>query len=453
MPTSLAAALGGSSSVDADAAAAQLLAEAQVAYLFTPLQQQQEGMGVSWQAIQIMAEGLKPVSSVFGTDACGSGSSSSGALASAAAVAALPDHMTASHVLQAEQQLQDRVLIAGHSSMMYRCTSIDSSITPSTPGEFNWSTAAAAEATTGAGDHTAELAAATGQQHGHEQFTANSHAEYFEKRYNVTGLRADLPMLQVAGQGWRKGLGLLGYPFKSPQLQNAAGRAALAAPEDLTTPEAASAAMAFSSLQQQQQQLVWQLGKQGEQSVSPGSKRPFALVAGDNSNAAGSAASNHGVLAFPAAAADTAAAMEIDGSPNADHQQQQQAYLPLELCWLLPLTASQWSQLQLLPAFMHRINSLLRANKMQQQLASIAGNSPPGHSASFPSSVAPGGVINSSSSSGVGGFPVPPLPLLVVSLTGAAAGEAYDLEGLEFLGDVVLKFLATNFVLQVRTLV
>jgi hypothetical protein len=256
-------------------------------------------------------------------------------------------------------------------------------------------------------------------------------------------------MLQVAGQGWRKGLGLLGYPFESPELQKAAGRAALAAPEDLTTPEAASAAMAVGGLQQQQQ-LDRQLGKQGEQLVSPGSKRPFALVVGGNRNAAGSAASRHTTtrLPNPGAAAGTAEAMEIDYSLDEDQQQQQQqqqAHLPVELCWMLPLTASQWSQLQLLPVFMHRINSLIRANKMQQQLASIAASSVPCHAGASSSS--------STSGSGVGGFPVPPLPLLVVSLTGAAAGEAYDLEGLEFLGDVVLKFLATNFVLQVRTLV
>lgn len=46
-------------------------------------------------------------------------------------------------------------------------------------------------------------------------------------------------------------------------------------------------------------------------------------------------------------------------------------------------------------------------------------------------------------------FPVPSLSLLSVACAGTSAQEAYDLEGLEFLGDVVLKFLATNYLLQV----
>jgi hypothetical protein len=205
--------------------------------------------------------------------------------------------------------------------------------------------------------------------------------------------------------------------------------------------------MAFGRLQQQQQQQQQQqLGKQGEQRLSPGSKRPYDLVCGANGNATGSAAPNLDPLPSPAAAAETAQAMEIDDSPDAGQQQQQQAHLPLELCWLLPLTASQWSQLQLLPAFMHRINSLIRVSRMQQQLAGIAASCSSGTSAEA------AGSASSSSNAAGGGFLVPPLPLLMVSLTGAAAGEAYDLEGLEFLGDVVLKFLATNHVLQVGSL-
>jgi hypothetical protein len=470
MPAALAAALGSSSSssssADTDDAAACVLAGAQVAYLFAPLQlqqgqqqqqqQQQQGLGISWHAVQTMAEGLKPAAALFTANLNNNSSSSLPAASggTAAPFAAAPGHLTASQVLLVEQQLQDRVLLAGHSSMVYRCTGIDSSVTPSTPGKFTWPAAAVPSAAAAASNgYTAATAGAAGEP-GSQHHSANSHAEYFEKRYGVTGLRGDLPMLQVAGQGWRKGLGLLAYPLKPPQLQKVGGRAALATPEDLTAPEAAYAAVQFGGMQQQQQKQQHSLDmhqagpveqqQQQQQQVQPGSKHRFQLVSGGIVTAADNGNTS------PVKTAAAAVAMEIDvhgsGRLSEQQQQQQQAYLPLELCWLLPLTAAQWSQLQLLPVFMHRINSLIRASRMQQHLAQLAATSSavatpenPGHNSSSSSSVAKGS------------FPVPPLPLLVVCLTGAAAREAYDLEGLEFLGDVVLKFLATSYILQVGT--
>ena len=45
---------------------------------------------------------------------------------------------------------------------------------------------------------------------------------------------------------------------------------------------------------------------------------------------------------------------------------------------------------------------------------------------------------------------LPQPSLLMAAMTAPAAGEVFDMEGLEYLGDVVLKFLTTNYLLQVR---
>jgi hypothetical protein len=465
LPAAVAEALRSNSSSDADAAAEAALAGAEVAYLFTPLQQQQQqqqGVRIDWQAVSTSAEGLQPAAALCASNPKQTNCTQAGTAAAAAAVVEVPGAVTARDVLQAERQLQDRVLLAGHSSMVYRCIGVSSSMTPSTSEDFTWPAKPAAAAAAGE-SNVAETAAAAEAGSGHAAHSASSHAEYFKLRYGVSGFRDDLPMLQVAGQGWRKGLGLLAKPLKPAQLQKVAGRSALAMPEDLTAPEAAAAAVAFGGLQQQRQQQGEgrQLTRPTEQQLMPGSKRPFGLVSNSNEPAAvaefGTSGSGGSVAAAAAArVTNTTEAMEVD-MPGLHHQQQQgeqqqqQAYLPLELCWLLPLTATEWSQLQLLPVFMHRINTMLRASRMQQHLAQIAANHVTNSSTLLGHEDAVDHIKSSSSSSGVAkGFAVPPLPLLVVSLTGAAAGEAYDLEGLEFLGDVVLKLLATNYVLQVR---
>jgi dsRNA-specific ribonuclease len=73
------------------------------------------------------------------------------------------------------------------------------------------------------------------------------------------------------------------------------------------------------------------------------------------------------------------------------------------------------------------------------------------YSSAFDATCASAYYICSASSQGAssGGFLVPASELLMVALTGTSAAEAFDQEGLEFLGDVVLKFLAASCVLQV----
>lgn len=46
-------------------------------------------------------------------------------------------------------------------------------------------------------------------------------------------------------------------------------------------------------------------------------------------------------------------------------------FLPLELGWVLPLTALEWSQLQLLPHIVCRVDSMLAATSMHRQLAAL----------------------------------------------------------------------------------
>lgn len=46
-------------------------------------------------------------------------------------------------------------------------------------------------------------------------------------------------------------------------------------------------------------------------------------------------------------------------------------FLPLELGWVLPLTAPEWSQLQLVPNIVYRIDSMLQASCMHKQLREL----------------------------------------------------------------------------------
>jgi hypothetical protein len=183
-------------------------------------------------------------------------------------------------------------------------------------------------------------------------------------------------MLEVTESGRQKALQLVTNPLKPPLLQPGVKKAGAGhRPADLNTPEAAAAAVDFSTLSSSDQDI---------------------------------------------------AAAAADGDTGARYDK---LYLPLELCWVLPLPAAAWRELPMLPTFMFRINSLLRLRQMQQQLAQL----PP--------------------AAGCSGAAVLPQPsLLLAAVTAPSAGECFDMEGLEYLGDVVLKFLATSYLLQVMIL-
>lgn len=337
----LADAVAAQSAEDMQAAVAALQG-ADLCYLFAPLQQQ--SAAINWQAIASMGQGLRPAVSLLGQAASAVPSSQTDA--TAAAMAAVPAGISARHVTQAH--LQDAVLLAGHSSQLYRCKGVASDVTPTTPCGFEWSSPA---------DSNSSLRKRT-------KHTADNHAQYYSERYGVQGLRGDLPMLQVTQSGRQKAMQLMQYPLKPPTLQRGVKRAGAAhRPTDLTTAEAAAAACDFSFLQR-----AHQAGTQQED------------------------------------------------------EQAYKLYLPLELCWVLPLPAHQWQELQLLPAFMYRIDSLLRLQQAQQQL--------------FPVDATDGGSGS-----------LPP-QLLMATVTAPGAGEVFDMEGLEYLGDVVLKMLTTNYLLQ-----
>jgi hypothetical protein len=46
-------------------------------------------------------------------------------------------------------------------------------------------------------------------------------------------------------------------------------------------------------------------------------------------------------------------------------------FLPLELGWVLPLTAPEWSQLQLVPNIVYRLDSMLAASSVHRQLQEL----------------------------------------------------------------------------------
>eukprot|EP00775_Hariotina_reticulata_P010971 gene10971-11126_t len=46
-------------------------------------------------------------------------------------------------------------------------------------------------------------------------------------------------------------------------------------------------------------------------------------------------------------------------------------FLPLELTWVLPMTSFAWSQLQLVPNIVYRIDSMLQAASLHQQLGEL----------------------------------------------------------------------------------
>lgn len=302
-------------------------------------------------------------------------------------MAALPAAVTAQSVTSSlSQLLQDRVVLAGHSSKLYRCLNVANNVTPATAMDFEWSTADGADGNANSSKSSSSRRV---------KMKASSHVDYFQMRYKVQGLRPDLPMLAMTKSSRSKALQLVQNPLNPPQLQPGFNGLKSCPCVDLNTPEAAAAAVDFSRL----------------------------------------------CVAAPAAAATAAAA-----SPRKKREGQEDAYvpyLPLELCWLLPLPAADWRELQLLPAFMYRINSLLRLQALQQQLRGLTAT-------------AAGSNTGGSSSSGGGagdGALLPQPSLLMAAMTARAAREAFDMEGLEYLGDVVLKFLTTNYLLQVCAVV
>jgi hypothetical protein len=343
--SALAAAVAAQSAEDMQAAVAALKG-VELCYLFAPLQQ--EAAAINWQAIASMGQGLRPAVSLLGQAASAVPSSQTDA--TAAAMAAVPAGISARHITQA--CLQDTVLVAGHSSQLYRCKGVASDVTPNTPCGFEWSSSA----------DSSSLRKRT-------KLTADNHARYYSERYGVQGLREDLPMLQVTQSGRQKAMQLVQNPLEAPTtaLQRGVRRAGAGhRPTNLTTAEAAAAACDFSFLQRAQQ-----------------------------------------------------------ADARQEDEQAYKLYLPLELCWVLPLPAHEWQELQLLPAFMYRVDSLLRLQQAQRQLSVLAATS---------------------SSSGVQGS-LPP-QLLMAAVTAPGAGEVFDMEGLEYLGDVVLKMLTTNYLLQ-----
>jgi hypothetical protein len=418
-----AAAAASTSPADATTA----LQAAQLCYLFVPLQQQQQQQQqrqqIDWDAVKMINVGLSSIG-----DALSDGSSSSSS--SSSPVATLPASTTAQQVTTSRSLLADRILLAGHSSTVYRCIAISEGMSPATAllEPFSWRTAAA-----GATDSDSCC-------------TADTHAEYYERRYSISQLRTDLPMLMVQSSGRSKDLAKSPFkPWKLQQQQKIAKR--LQEPDRITDASAAAAAVRFDfqlpqhadadspakrkKMEQQQQQEATAEARDSKRSCQQ--QQQDKQQQQQAQAPAGPSSSSHD----KAAAADYKVAASSSRVAGGEvYQPVRDVYLPLELCWLLPLTEESWRQLNLLPAFMYRINSLLKVHRIRQHLQQAAALV-----------IEPEGASSQGASSG--GFLVPASELLMVALTGTSAAEAFDQEGLEFLGDVVLKFLAASCVLQV----
>jgi hypothetical protein len=335
--------------------------------MFAPIQQQQQGSGIDWNA---MSKGLVPAAALLSQQQQQQQQQQSEAsTTAAAAMTAVPATVTTTAVTSAV--LQDCILLAGHSSQLYRCKAVAVDVTPLTPMSFEWTESAPANSSSG------------GLLPKRIKRTASNHAEYYSGRYGVQGLRGDLPMLEVSQAGRQKALQLVDNPLKPPQLQPGAKKIGAGnRPVDLNAVEAAAAAVDFESL----------LRRSSDAAAAAGDEEDSLLE--------GRYKMHRGVG-------------------------YEQLYLPLELCWVLPLHAAAWRELQLLPAFMYRINSMLRLQQVQQQLGKLSP-------------------VSSSSSA-----LLPQAQLLMAAVTVPGAREVFDMEGLEYLGDAVLKMLTTNYLLQV----
>jgi hypothetical protein len=103
------------------------------------------------------------------------------------------------------------------------------------------------------------------------------------------------------------------------------------------------------------------------------------------------------------------------------------AYLPLELCRVLPMPQSDWLQVQALPAIVFRLTTLLQQRGTAQTHADLLAVA-----------------------AGVSDMRRGPPPLLRAALTAARAREPFgDQELLEFVGDVVLKTLSCLYLYRV----
>jgi hypothetical protein len=223
----------------------------------------------------------------------------------------------------------------------------------------------------------------------------DQHDDYYRLRFGVTGLRPDLPLLAV-----KSSRGLTDCCLLPPRIE-------------------ASAVLGPQPEQQQQQQQ-----QHAEQQPKAAPAAAAAAVAVASGSAAGSAAvgSKRSCQQWPdsstpdkrrlvqpqqqgaatPAPAGLVVAKTVDRLANWEQQQQQGNYngltqaqldeagqrlaamsssarrkawaqhrvlfLPLELGWVLPLTAPEWSQLQLVPNIVYRIDSMLQASSVHKQL-------------------------------------------------------------------------------------
>lgn len=153
--------------------------------------------------------------------------------------------------------------------------------------------------------------------------------------------------------------------------------------------------------------------------VRGGSGLPAANAFGPPRLKSGDAASDGGD-AGPAATAAGGAAEGEGAAVRAP------CYLPLDLLWVLPLPAAAWLELYILPSLMWRLQSLLQLQQLQQHP-----------------------LLTMSRAQGAATAPAPHAGLLLAAMSPRMVRDALDNDKLEFLGDVLLKLLVSNALLQV----
>lgn len=198
------------------------------------------------------------------------------------------------------------------------------------------------------------------------------------------------------------------------------------------------------------------------------------------------------LLDAPAAAADASTDEPAAPPPPADKVMvdgKEVRFLPLDLTWVLPFGRQAWGSCLVVPSLMYRVESLLQQQALRHHVAAlgvrlagasggdparaVGGTRDPATGPMVPAGAGPASCMQlprltpvppplllGGSSSGVQlpgschgrGIVVPHAALALAAMTTQRAGEVFDLERIEWLGDCLLKVVTVNACLQVRTL-
>lgn len=193
----------------------------------------------------------------------------------------------------ASKLLVGQLLVASHTSRMYRCVGVS------------------------------PLTLASLMEDG-----SGTYADFFEQQYGIQGLRQDLPLLEVV-----EGRGARATCLSPP------------APRLAVQPAAVTAA-----------------GEEGEERTGErGVRRGASVASGSTADIDG----NQGLQLAAGAEVSNDAEGEVTA---AEPTVPAPPLLPLELCWALGVNAGQWQHMQLVPALLYRVDTLLQLRRLVHHL-------------------------------------------------------------------------------------